>query len=67
MIQCNSYAAFMRAKYSYFLTTTESMAKISKLLCELNIDVVFCFVLTKKVSEYDQEIPQSQTADNPVA
>ena len=23
--------------------------------------------LTKKVSEYDQEIPQSQTADNPVA
>ena len=24
-------------------------------------------MLTKKVSEYDQEIPQSQTADNPVA
>ena len=24
-------------------------------------------VLTKIVSEYDQEIPQSQTADNPVA
>ena len=23
--------------------------------------------LEKKVSEYDQEIPQSQTADNPVA
>ena len=22
---------------------------------------------TKKVSEYDQEIPQSQTADNPMA
>ena len=25
------------------------------------------FVRTKIVSEYDQEIPQSQTADNPVA
>ena len=24
------------------------------------------FVLAKIVSEYDQEIPQSQTADNPV-
>ena len=23
--------------------------------------------ISKKVSEYDQEIPQSQTADNPVA
>ena len=23
--------------------------------------------LLKKISEYDQEIPQSQTADNPVA
>ena len=23
--------------------------------------------VTKKVSEYDQEIPQSQTADNPIA
>ena len=28
----------------------------------------FCLSLTAKiVSEYDQEIPQSQTADNPVA
>ena len=25
------------------------------------------FLFPKKVSEYDQEIPQSQTADNPVA
>ena len=25
------------------------------------------FALEKKVSEYDQEIPQSQTADNPMA
>ena len=24
-------------------------------------------IRSKKVSEYDQEIPQSQTADNPVA
>ena len=32
--------------------------------------VVVCVyggMLDKKVSEYDQEIPQSQTADNPVA
>ena len=27
---------------------------------------IFCFA-TKVVSEYDQEIPQSQTADNPLA
>ena len=26
-----------------------------------------CYVGVKIVSEYDQEIPQSQTADNPVA
>ena len=26
----------------------------------------FCYVGSKIVSEYDQEIPQSQTADNPV-
>ena len=25
------------------------------------------YFICKKVSEYDQEIPQSQTADNPVA
>ena len=25
------------------------------------------FIVSKIVSEYDQEIPQSQTADNPVA
>ena len=33
--------------------------------------IVLCFVVryfvSKIVSEYDQEIPQSQTADNPVA
>ena len=28
---------------------------------------MFRLKLTKIVSEYDQEIPQSQTADNPVA
>ena len=28
---------------------------------------VFGTSSTKKVSEYDQEIPQSQTADNPMA
>ena len=27
----------------------------------------FCLFRAKIVSEYDQEIPQSQTADNPVA
>ena len=26
-----------------------------------------CLLISKKVSEYDQEIPKSQTADNPVA
>ena len=35
------------------------------------VDFIFnCILvtyLTKIVSEYDQEIPQSQTADNPVA
>ena len=29
--------------------------------------VKHCFNESKIVSEYDQEIPQSQTADNPVA
>ena len=35
-------------------------------LCALFVDhfVYLCF---KIVSEYDQEIPQSQTADNPMA
>ena len=32
-------------------------------ICMLNI----ILMLAKTVSEYDQEIPQSQTADNPVA
>ena len=34
----------------------------------LNLNLVPSFaVYEKKVSEYDQEIPQSQTADNPMA
>ena len=28
---------------------------------------ILAYILLKIVSEYDQEIPQSQTADNPVA
>ena len=31
------------------------------------IDRHRCYMAAKIVSEYDQEIPQSQTADNPVA
>ena len=31
--------------------------------CDVNVRIK----ITKKVSEYDQEIPQLQTADNPVA
>ena len=29
--------------------------------------LVLSYVASKKVSEYDQEIPQSQTTDNPMA
>ena len=32
-----------------------------------NASPYFCTFLAKIVSEYDQEIPQSQTADSPVA
>ena len=47
------------------IVTGGSLSKGSKnnLLKELFRNL-FC---TKIVSEYDQEIPQSQTADNPVA
>ena len=34
---------------------------------EVYVWFFLCFFFKKKVSEYDQEIPQSQTADNPVA
>ena len=33
----------------------------------MNVGRVFLSIYLKIVSEYDQEIPQSQTADNPVA
>ena len=43
----------------------------NRLMCEVNIDSKCCCKThsptSKIVSEYDQEIPQSQTADNPVA
>ena len=32
-----------------------------------NLDLININVYTKIVSEYDQEIPQSQTADKPMA
>ena len=35
--------------------------------CSLSQKILLMFAYTKIVSEYDQEIPQSQTADNPVA
>ena len=37
------------------------------IIISLYIDFVNPFEMPKIVSEYDQEIPQSQTADNPVA
>ena len=36
-------------------------------MSQLKFGAKFCSLRKKKVSEYDQEIPQSQTADNPVA
>ena len=36
-------------------------------LVVLDKKIFSCFSLYNKNSEYDQEIPQSQTADNPVA
>ena len=38
-------------------------------VCSVVVVVVFCccFFTSEIVSEYDKEIPQSQTADNPVA
>ena len=36
-------------------------------VCMVVVVCVYGGMLDKKVSEYDQEIPQSQTADNPVA
>ena len=45
------------------------MGSISVSQGALAIRRIFSLVdmITRKVSEYDQEIPQSQTADNPVA
>ena len=35
--------------------------------CSDYLFIGFCMPNSKIVSEYDQEIPQSQTADNPMA
>ena len=50
-------------------------APTSQILAHMGLDTGFhniiispaAFVVAKIVNEYDQEIPQSQTADNPVA
>ena len=49
---------------------TNNRSKILKRLIQNKYIALFCRALNaqlKIVSEYDQEIPQSQTADNPVA
>ena len=50
-------------QYAYRLNKTESFL--------YTVSCIFLYFLqssyTKIVNEYDQEIPQSQTADNPVA
>ena len=50
-------------------TESEKWSNTIKALGLVVLDKIFwkCFPYIKKVSEYDQEIPQSQTADNPVA
>ena len=40
--------------------------KIIFLILHAYLEPAYC-ICAKKVSEYDQEIPQSQTADNPMA
>ena len=66
-----------RKIFSYFLTKTYvdgtqknrlNAKTYAKNYGEKIITILRCFFfLSKIVSEYDQEIPQSQTADNPVA
>ena len=54
------------------LSNTATKDELTVFLCKRIVgilkreQVVYCF-MAKIVSEYDQEIPQSQTADNPVA
>ena len=47
------------------------MLKISIAKKQIHVQAILAYmfrqVLVKNLSEYDQEIPQSQTADNPVA
>ena len=57
----------MRAKQFCVLTTTKSRVKNWRLLNAFRSPLAKADVRskTKTVSEYHQEIPQSQTADNP--
>ena len=55
----------------YTLGNAKPVVGTSKNLAEPDYDVIKMVAIlnfnTKIVNEYDQEIPQSQTADNPVA
>ena len=64
-----SYDVIMRKRQVLNLTLTLRVPRFSlrskqSALCQIN---AFQYLATRIVNEYDQEIPQSQTADNPVA
>ena len=50
----------------HFYASSESETKVIENSCFLS-EAILCRDYAKIVSEYDQEIPQSQTADYPVA
>ena len=57
----------LAAKYSGLEVTDINISGIYRSIFILICQVSFFFHNLIIVSEYDQEIPQSQTADNPVA
>ena len=54
-----------RLNYNYYHVIKEISAEFINTNRENND--IFLNIMTKIVSEYDQEIPQSQTGDSPVA
>ena len=61
----NGTKAKQRARSTWALGYWEGESvHYTSLIMELSINVV---LFSKKVIEYDQEIPHSQTADNPMA
>ena len=61
----------LRAKFNYISAYGPKLARwldVPQLYNNANsIAIPYVMVNSKIVSEYDQKIPQSQTADNPVA